>query len=157
MRTQSIYFAVIAILTFIIAIGAYKFIILGSTTITVDNRTIIHLNDIERNIVLTEMRDFLKSVQKITLGIATNDMQLVSEAARHSGNGVQRNIPASLVGKLPIGFKKLGFDTHSRFDQIALDAESFSDTQHTINQLAEIMQNCIACHDSFQFQASNNQ
>ena len=157
MKTQSYYIVTIAVLLLIIIIGAYKFIILGSTSTTEDNRVVIHLDDKERHIVLSEMRGFLKSVQIITTGIATSDMQLVSDAARQSGNDAQRDIPASLVGKLPLDFKKLGFDTHSRFDQLALDAESFADSQHTINQLSELMKNCIACHEMFQFQQVSKQ
>ena len=55
-------------------------------------------------------------------------------------------MPGSLVGKLPLEFKKLGFDTHSKFTQLALDAEQLGDEQHALAQVSELMENCVACH-----------
>ena len=151
MNSTKIYITTIVILLMIITAGIYKFIFQGATSLASDNRTVIHLTQEERHIVLTEMRNFLISVQQISSGIADEDMELISLAARKSGNTVQRDMPGSLVGKLPIEFKQLGFNTHSRFDQISMDAETLSDRQHTLEQMAELMQNCIACHETYQF------
>ncbi len=52
-------------------------------------------------------------------------------------------------------FKKLGFDTHSKFDQLAMDAESFSDADHSLEQLATLLQNCVACHAVYRFEIDN--
>ena len=73
------------ILILIIAAGFYKFIIEGSTIESTDGRAEILLTDSERNLVLTEMRAFLSSVQQINQGLANEDMTLVAKAARHSG------------------------------------------------------------------------
>ena len=62
-------------------------------------------------------------------------------------------VPASLMGKLPLGFKQLGFDTHSRFDQLALDAESLGDAGQSLAALGELMANCVACHAAFRIDA----
>lgn len=155
MKSSTIYLSIIGLLLLVIVAGLYKFIIQGSTTME-DQRVVIHLNESEHLLVLSEMRNFLISVQKITQGIASDDMEVIMRAAKQSGNATQAGMPGSLVGKLPIEFKRMGFDTHSRFDQIALDAESFADKEHSLNQLAELMRNCIACHETYQFKTASN-
>ncbi len=150
MTQHKIYLSIISLLLLVIIAGAYKFIFQGATTQSNDQRTMIHLTDNERHLVLSEMRNFLLSVQQISRGVNENDLGRVVAAARKSGNTVQQAMPGSLVGKLPLEFKKLGFDTHSRFDQIALDAETFEDREHTLSQLSELLNNCVACHQSYQ-------
>jgi len=145
---------VIVLLLFVIAGGIYKFIFQGSVSEGTDGRMAIHLTSGERDLVLTEMRVFLESVQQVTKGITADDMKLVAEYARHSGKAAQGEVPGTLVGKLPVEFKKLGFDTHARFDQLALDAEEFGDSDHALSQLSTLMENCIACHVAYRFKIS---
>jgi len=141
--------ATTAILLLIIAGGFYKFILQGSTTQSTDGRTTILLSDSERNLVLTEMRGFLSSIQQINQGIAENNMKLVAESARRSGKAAQGAVPGTLVGKLPIEFKKLGGDTHKKFDQLAMDAKDLEDSNHTLEQLSTLMNNCVSCHAAY--------
>ena len=138
--------ATIIILISIITAGFYKFIVQGSTSESTDGRITILLNDNERNLVLAEMRAFLASVQQINQGLSEDDMERVAMSARTSGIAAQGSMPGSLVGKLPIEFKKLGRDTHTRFDQLAMDAEDIEDSNHTMEQLSTLMQNCVTCH-----------
>lgn len=140
---------IIAALFLIIAVGFYKFILQGSTAQSADGRTTILLNDSERNLVLAEMRGFLSSIQQINQGISENNMKLVAESARRSGKAAQGVVPGTLVGKLPIQFKKLGGDTHKRFDQLAMDAEDLEDGSHTLEQLSALMNNCVSCHAAY--------
>jgi len=142
---------VIALLLLVIAGGVYKFIFQGSASEGTDGRMAIHLTSGERDLVLTEMRAFLESVQQVTKGISADDMKLVAESARKSGKAAQGAVPGTLVGKLPLAFKKLGFDTHGKFDQLALDAEEFGDSGHALSQLATLMENCVACHAVYSF------
>ena len=142
-------FALITVLLFIVAAGFYKFIIQGSTTESSDGRTAILLNEEERNLVLAEMRAFLSSIQQISQGISDDNMKLVAESARSSGKAAQTGMPGTLVGKLPLEFKKLGGDTHAKFDQLALDAEDMEDSSHAMEQLSTLMQNCVSCHAAY--------
>ena len=64
----------------------------------------------------------------------------------------QQGAPPSLVGKLPIEFKRLGLDTHQRFDQLALNIETFEETGQALPELAELMNNCTACHTAYRFE-----
>lgn len=144
----------IVVLLLIIVGGAYKFIFQGSVSSDSDGRTAIHLSTDERDLVLKEMRAFLESVQQITKGISDNDMALVAEHAKKVGRAAQSEVPGTLMGKLPIAFKKLGSDTHSKFDLLALDAESLGDSSHSLKQLSELMENCVACHATHRFEVS---
>lgn len=141
-------FLVITVLLLVIAGGFYKFIVQGSVTTGTDGRIAIHLDPAERDLVLKEMRAFLISVQQITLGILNDDMELVAEYAKRSGKAAQGEVPGTLMGKLPLTFKKLGSDTHSKFDLLALDAESLGDGHHALKQLTILMDNCVSCHES---------
>jgi hypothetical protein len=140
---------VITTLILIIAAGGYKFIFEGSTTKATDGRTEILLTDNERNLVLAEMRAFLSSVQQINQGIAENNMALVAETARKSGKAAQAVMPGALMGKLPLPFKKLGGDTHAKFDQLAMDANDLGDRDHALQQLSTLMENCVNCHAAY--------
>jgi len=144
-------FIIIIILLAIITFGGYKFIIQGSST-SVDGRTTIHLSDSERYLILEEMRGFLTSTQQIVAAIADDDLEKAAIAAKKVGRAAQAQVPASLMGKLPMAFKKLGFDTHTKFDQLALDAESLEDGSYTLEQLSQLMQNCIACHATYRLE-----
>ena len=146
---------VIVLLLLVIAGGVYKFIFQGSASEGVDGRMAIHLTSGERDLVLTEMRTFLETIQQVTKGITADDLKLVAESARKSGKAAQGAVPGTLVGKLPIAFKKLGFDTHAKFDQLALDAEEFGDSEHAMSQLSTLMDNCVGCHAAYRFDISN--
>jgi hypothetical protein len=152
---NKIYLTTIAVLVLIIAAGAYKFVIQGSVEESQDGRLAIQLDTGERDLVLAEMRAFLESVQQITQAITEKDMQGVAEQARKVGRAAQGEVPGSLMGKLPLEFKKLGFDTHSRFDQLALDAEQLGDEQHSLTQLSVLMKNCVACHAVYRIEVTD--
>ncbi|MDQ7073807.1 MAG: hypothetical protein Q9O24_01300 [Gammaproteobacteria bacterium] len=127
----------------------YKFILSGSVLEASDGRAAIQLTQAEKDLVLSEMRTFLSSVQKIITAVSQDDMAAAAKAARTVGMGAQQGAPGGLMGKLPLSFKKLGFDTHRKFDQLALDAEQLGDGSHTLKQLAELTQNCVACHEMY--------
>lgn len=137
---------------------AYKFILSGSAEKSEDGRLAIQLTAGERDLVLSEMRTFLESVQQITQGVADSDFKTVAKAARKVGRAAQQEVPGTLVGKLPLEFKKMGFDTHSQFTQLALDAEQLGDGAQTLEQLSTLLQNCVACHSIYKFEvAKDNQ
>ena len=131
----------------------YKFMIAGTVIPASDGREALLLEPGERDMILSEMRIFLASVQAITDGVSNDDMNKVAEAARSVGAAAQQEVPASLIGKLPLSFKKLGFDTHRQFDMLALDAEQLGDREHSLKQLSSLMNNCVACHASYRIDA----
>ena len=148
--------SVSGLLFVVLIVMGYKFIIAGSVVPAEDGREALLLEVGERDLVLSEMRVFLASVQAITDGLSNDDMEKVVEAARTVGAAAQQEVPASLIGKLPLSFKKLGFDTHRKFDILALDAEQLGDPEHTLKQLATLMNNCVACHAIYRFDTENS-
>lgn len=148
--------AIVVVLSLISAGITYKYVLRGNVTESADGRMTIRLEKQERDLVLSEMRVFLESVQQITSGISDDDMKLVVENARKSGSNAQMAVPGSLVGKLPLAFKKLGFDTHAKFDELALDAEQLGDRDHTLSQMNTILKNCVACHAAYQFDVTTH-
>ena len=144
--------SIAAVLLIITSGLAFKFIVQGNVAEANDGRVAILLEKSERDLVLSEMRIFLQSVQQITLGISEDDLEKASTSARKSGRNAQIAVPDSLVGKLPLGFKKLGFDTHAKFDELALDAEQLGDRDHTLAQLSVLLENCVSCHAAFKFE-----
>jgi hypothetical protein len=144
-------------LTVLLALGLaatlYLFIVRGSVTPASDGRTAILLEPGERDLVLAEMRAFLAATQGVLVAATKGDLVAAAVAARGVGAAAQRGVPAGLMGKLPLGFKQLGFDTHSRFDQLALDAESLSDANQTLTALGELLSNCVACHAAYRIDA----
>jgi len=149
------FFGIVVLLFLIIAGGIYKFTFQGNVSVNVDGRTAIYLNYEERDLVLAEMRAFLISVQQITKGVSENNMKLVEDSARKVGRAAQGEAPDSLMVKLPVQFKQLGFDTHTKFDQLAMDAEDLGDSNHALSQLSILMKNCVSCHAAYRIDSSN--
>ncbi|MGB5453825.1 MAG: hypothetical protein WBN02_08945 [Sedimenticolaceae bacterium] len=127
----------------------YVFVIRGETQPASDGRVAILLAPGERDLVLSEMRAFLVALQTISQAVVDQDAATAATAARMVGGAAQQGVPASLVGKLPLAFKRLGFDTHARFDQLALNTEQFGDTSQVLPELATLLQNCTACHAAY--------
>lgn len=154
MKKCKLCWSITGVLIIAIAAMGYKFMVVGSVTQATDGRQALVLEPEERDIVLTEMRMFLSSVQQITQALTTEDMQTVVKAAREVGAAAQQAVPGTLMGKLPLDFKKSGFDTHVKFDALALDAEQLGDPKHSLQQLAVLMNNCVGCHATYQIQSS---
>jgi len=134
----------------------YFFLIAGKTeqnAAAADARTAIILNEDERALVLAEMRGFLSAVQTMNTALATDDLAQVEKSARSVGRAAAQEVPPALMAKLPLQFKQLGMSTHQGFDQIAMDARDLGDRQHTQQQLGQLMNNCVACHATFQLKA----
>ena len=142
-------FIMIALLLSIIGGGVYKFMFQGSVVASSDGRLAIQLNAGERDLVLGEMRAFLSSVQQITQAVTEDNMEVAAKSARAVGKAAQGAVPGTLVGKLPMAFKKLGFDTHSKFDQLAMNAADLGDKDQVLVELSTLMQNCVSCHAAY--------
>ena len=98
------------------------FFLFGNTTKTVDKRTVIHLTEDERNLVFTEMRALLAAVNGIVSGLADKDYERAAKEADAVGMGLVASLEhqeKTILLKLPVEFKKLGFGTHEKFDELA--------------------------------------
>lgn len=120
-----------------------------SATLADDGREPIVLEPDQRDLILDEMRTFLMSIQGITAAIAEEDMETVSDIARAVGMANAGTTPPAIVAKLPQGFKQLAVTTHTGFDFIANEAQDMGDPQAIIVLMADLMNNCIACHATY--------
>lgn len=116
-----------------------------------DERASLKLSDGERAAVLAEMRGFLKSVQGIVAALADGKPAAAADAAKPSGMGATHAMPKSLMDKLPMEFRKLGMDTHQKFDALALEAQGMGDGKTMLKQLDAILANCNGCHAGYRF------
>ena len=133
---------------------AYTFVFAGKVEPLDDGRSAVLVSAPEHNFLLGEMRQFLESVEEITQGLGTGDMAQVQRAAKAAGMGITRTMPGGLRGKLPMGFKKLGHDTHKKFDQLAETASKLPNEKDLLGQLSRILQNCTSCHARYRFKVS---
>jgi hypothetical protein len=148
-KTQ-IYQTVIVVLLLVIAAMVYKFIVAGSTEKSEDRRVAVILESGERALMLREMRDFVGGLQGIADALSREDMKGAANAARHMGTTRSHDVPAGMMGKLPFEFKTLALGVHRGFDSIAMDAESIGMPKHTLGQLSEVLQKCVACHARYE-------
>jgi hypothetical protein len=123
-----------------------KTFISGNVVASNDGRTNVVLTKDERDLVLGEMRAFLVSLQGVSQAITENDMEKVAKLSHEAGMAAEANTPGSLLQKLPLGMKKLGFGTRDKFDEISATAKKTKDASIVRKQLDALMQNCIACH-----------
>ena len=138
-----------AFLFLLVVAMAYMFVIRGSVREGDDGRTAILLSSGERNLVLSEMRGFLESVQQIVEAVPAGDMKSAEEAARRVGRVDLKDLPASLLRKLPAEVKALGLDTHAKFFKLADDIHEGLGQEKILSRLANIMTNCVGCHAGY--------
>ncbi len=121
----------------------------GSVAPYEDGRTSVVLTKDERNLILAEMRAFLVSVQSVSQAISENDMDKVAEVAHKAGMAAEEGTPGSLLQKIPLPMKKMGFGTREQFDGIAQTAKTTKDASVAREQLDTLMLTCIACHSTY--------
>lgn len=121
----------------------------GSVAPYEDGRTSVVLTKDERNLILAEMRAFLVSVQGVSQAISDNNMDKVAEIAHKAGMAAEEGTPGSLLQKIPLPMKKMGFGTRDQFDAIAQTAKTTKDKNVAREQLDTLMLTCIACHSTY--------
>jgi hypothetical protein len=114
-----------------------------------DGRTSVVLTKDERNLILDEMREFLVSVQAISAAITANDMDKVATLSHKAGMAAEEGTPGSLLQKIPLAMKKMGFGVRGQFDEISTTAKTTKDPIATRKQLDNLMTTCIACHSIY--------
>lgn len=114
-----------------------------------DGRTNVVLTKDERNLILDEMRAFLVSVQGVSQAITENNMDKVAELAHKAGMVAEEGTPGSLLQKIPLSMKSMGFGVRGMFDDISETAKTSKDASVARKQLDNLMQTCIACHSIY--------
>ena len=133
----------------LLAGGVIFYLIRGQVQTAEDGRTSILLAPDERNLVLSEMRGFLEAVQAMTESMSAGDMKAAAEAARKVGRVDLKDLPPTLLFKLPAEVKKLGLDTHRAFAQLARDIDDGLSRDAAFARLGKILVNCTTCHAGY--------
>jgi hypothetical protein len=138
-----------------------------------DTRQVIRLPVMHRDMILTEMRGLLTSVNGILRGLAAQDTALMRTSAEGAGmaammrgegmGGAGRGMHAGGMGMgggrgmgpmLPAGFRALGHQTHAAFDTIAMRIGAGAKPDTVIARLARITDNCLACHSTYRLEVN---
>jgi len=150
MKSTTPHWIAIGLLSAVLVAIGFKVLVLGSTAKADDGRTAVLLEPAERQAVLGEMRVLLETTQAIVEALANDDLATVEQSARSVGSAAIKTMDFKLRAKLPLEFKKLGFGTHYAFDEIADLANAGKPVKEVQQKVAATMNNCIACHASFQ-------
>ncbi|RLD41476.1 MAG: hypothetical protein DRI86_13310 [Bacteroidetes bacterium] len=102
-----------------------------------------------RELVMTEMRDYLEIMSEIQQGIAENDPKRIYTAAERQGSASIEETPIRLLKLSPLACKQMGFAGHHLFQAIADSARENYNPTTTIKQMARLTNNCIACHRTY--------
>lgn len=148
MKNVKILWAIIILLLAFSGFLVNKFVS-GNVAPSEDGRTSVVLTKDERNLILAEMRGFLVSVQGVSQAISENNMNKVAELANKAGMAAEEGTPGSLMQKIPLAMKKMGFGTREQFDGIAETARTTQDMAVARKQLDTLMLTCIACHSTY--------
>ena len=141
--------AVIAVIVAVVMIAPGD-----KTTTATDGREVILLKPEQRDLVLAEMRAFVETLRDITSALATDNSAQFQQAALKVGLAAQQGVPLDMMKALPLPFKKLGMDTHKKFDQLAEKAEQGAGNEELLTDLSQLMSNCVACHAAYQLQST---
>ncbi len=125
-----------------------------SPSLEPDTRQTIEVSSGVRARVLKEMRAMLAGLQEITLALADKEMEKVAEIAKSLGTTLSGNMPPQAMRQLPGAFRKQGLAMHQAFDRLALDAGDMGDQTQILQQLSDILGNCVACHATYRLEAS---
>ncbi len=150
MKNCKLSWILVAVLAVVVAALGYKFTV-GNVQPSDDGRQAVMLSKDERNALLLEMRVWLQSSQGILAAASEKDFEAVIKSAKASGMQAEADTPGSLFRKLPVEMKALGFDTRSKFDDIAAEAAMSKDGSRVVKKLSVAMNNCIACHEMYRF------
>jgi len=148
--------ALTAILLWVVTVAVFAwFFVRGNTVAGSDNRTAVMLAVGERELILSEMRNLLGSVQGILDGINHGDMKQAANAARAVGMASAADVNPALIAKLPMPFKQLGMSVHHDMDDLAQAADSGKPAAELHAMLTNTLSKCVACHASWQLKAGN--
>ena len=125
----------------------------GQTRPGTDGRTEIVLSQAERDLILAEMRQLLKTVHGVVtvLGSPDQNLKAAESAARSAGMAMATDVNPAVMLKLPLAFKQMGMSIHKDMDRLA-DGIAQGDTSvQILNRLSSMTARCTACHDMYRF------
>ena len=125
----------------------------GHTRPGADGRTEIVLAPAERDLILAEMRQLLKSVHGVVtvLGSPDQNLKAAEAAARSAGMAMAADVNPAVMLKLPLAFKQMGMSIHKDMDHLADGIAQGESSVQILNRLSRMTARCTACHDMYRF------
>ncbi|MEN8124580.1 MAG: hypothetical protein ABFR32_05560 [Bacteroidota bacterium] len=138
----------------IILILAYILLFTGTEMVKLpdDSRIVVKYEPDLRDLVMSEMRDYLEVINEIQHGLKENNPDKIVKAATRQGKISLDETPIRLLKLSPLACKQMGFKGHDIFQAIADSTRVNFKPETTINQLAELTNNCIACHRTYKLE-----
>ncbi len=154
MFTKKILIISNVIFVVIISILVYILLFMGTEMVKLpdDTRIVVKYEPDLRDLVLNEMRDYLEVMNEIQQGLTENDPDKIVKAATRQGQISLEATPIRLLKLSPLACKQMGFRGHDIFQSIADSARVNFSKETTINQLAELTNNCIVCHRTYKIE-----
>jgi len=134
--------------------AAGYFFVKGRTIPAPDGRTAVVLSEAERNQILTEMRQLLKSVHGVLQGFSSQDLDGAGRAAKAAGMAMAADVNPALMAKLPLAFKAMGMSVHRDFDALADGIHSGERGEQVLKRLSDLIGRCAACHELYRVSSS---
>ncbi len=148
--------AVLSLLLWCVSVAGLAVLFVRGRTLPVaaDGRTAIQLTVGERDFVLGEMRGLLAAEQGVAQALADGDRAALIQAARGAGMAGVGAVPAALMLKLPLDFKRAGMAMHAGFDDLASAAATGDGWADLRGRFAAHLGHCVACHQAWRLQAT---
>jgi cytochrome c556 len=96
--------------------------------------------------MLAGMRQYLKSVEGVLLGMARNDMKAVAQSARKAGMAMVSDVSFEAALSVPSDFALRSMETHQLFDLVADEARDIGTKLAVTKRLGEAVATCNSCH-----------
>lgn len=119
-----------------------------------DTRPLVQMPAPMQEHMLTNMRDHLVAMGEIQASLAAGKYGLAAEIAenRIGMSSLQAHGASHMAPYMPKGMQDIGTAMHrsaSRFARTAQAAAVTNDLPRTLNALADLTQQCTACHASY--------
>ncbi len=114
---------------------------------SLDSRKSLHLNAMQKNHQLTNMRSHLEAVQSIISLLAEDKYEEASKTAREKlGSTTEMRMMCASFGDK--NFEKLGLEFHKRADEMS-EIFKTKDKDKSLSALANTMNMCVRCHATY--------
>jgi hypothetical protein len=124
---------------------------MASTAQAVDTRKAVWLTADEREVVLIEMRNFLRGSQQVLEHSLNEDMKMVERTAKPLGLKMLKNLPKELKEDMPPSFFAMFKTLHYGFAEIAdISKSPTANSKVVLQKLANMQKLCVSCHATYQ-------
>ncbi len=128
--------------------------LLPPTVRAADTRQAVSLPAPMREHMLANMRDHLAALSEIQLELATGRYEQAADVAeqRVGMSSLERHGASHMAPYMPKAMQDIGTNMHhaaSRFARTALEAGVAGEPARALGALAELTQQCVACHARF--------